>query len=65
MTRASASSLTASQTWVRRPLSRSSGAFAPPMRVATQPGSSAFDSTFGQRRGDGEREQDVENLLSA
>jgi len=36
------SSLTASQVWVRYPISKSSGAPAPPIFVGTQPGSTEF-----------------------
>jgi hypothetical protein len=38
----------ASQTWVRCPSTRSSGAPAPPIRVGTQPGSTAWASVAGR-----------------
>ena len=44
-TRAPGSSLTASQAWVSAPIPMSSGAPAPPIFVATQPGSTALEKT--------------------
>src|SRR3712207_7452487 len=43
-------SLTASHAWVTGARDRSSGAEGPPILVGTQPGSTAFDRTDGQRR---------------
>jgi len=45
VTVAAGSSLTASHTCVRYPASKSSGAPGPPIFVATQPGSRAFERT--------------------
>src|SRR3954452_11764451 len=62
---ASGSSLTASQAWVIWALLMSSGAFGPPMRVGTQPGSSALERTAGQRRATAKARSTSCSLLSA
>ena len=62
VTRAGASSLTASHAWVRRPWSGSSGALAPPMRVATQPGSTRVRQHARPAARDGEGDQHVAQL---
>jgi hypothetical protein len=57
--------LTASPVWVRWPVSRSTGAPEPPILVRTQPGSTAFLKTFGDRRASAKAIATTCSLLSA
>src|SRR5947208_11876552 len=64
LTAAAGSSLTASQVWVRYPISKSSGAPGPPIFVATQPGSTALLSTSGHHRATAKARAVTFSLLS-
>src|SRR4051812_24474362 len=64
LTIAAGSSLTASQVWVRYPISKSSGAPGPPIFVGTQPGSTALLRTSRHRRATAEASAVTYSLLS-